>query len=451
MGAGAAGALLGPALALGARPKGPGGGRPLNVILMIADGMSPGVLQLADHYARLDAGDEYFRFDPMNTATHWGRLARNERATTTLMSTSSANGPVTDSAAAGTAFSVGARTNNGMLCVMPDGRRPMPLGQRVKASGRPVGIVTTTHLAHATPAAFLVNHPDRGDYAPIAAQMLAQHADVMLGGGADYFTDALIRTHAPHMHVVRSAHELAKGLPHDAPTLGLFTGDHMSYEIDREDREPSLADMTRAAIQRLSRSGQGFFLMVEGGRVDHAAHANDIASLLRDQIAYDEALGAALAFAEERGDTLVITTSDHANANPGITHYAERGAERFRTMLEATTSFERMFRNIAASPTVETLTEQIETTRKLTLADDERAMIGRALDGEAVDAFRSRDNVTCVLGAVLANHYSVAFCSPNHTSDHVVLSAFGPMADRLPKLGHIVDLHAFMARALALD
>ncbi|MEM1423813.1 MAG: alkaline phosphatase, partial [Planctomycetota bacterium] len=295
---------------------------PKNVVLMISDGMSPGVMQLADG----------FSLARRQTTTAWMALAQRDDATTTMMSTGSANGPVTDSAAAGTAFSTGRRANNNALCVLPDGSRPTPLAQRVKATNRATGIVTTTSIAHATPASFVVNHPSRHDYAPIASQMLAKRPDVMLGGGAEHFPESRLKTFAPDVAVVRTRAEMLAGLPTDAPVMGVFARDHMAYEMDRTDDEPSLAEMTAAALTRLDADPTGFFLMVEGGRVDHAAHSNDILALLHDQIAFDDALAAALAFADGRDDTLVIATSDHGNANPGVTHYAEKGARGFATL-----------------------------------------------------------------------------------------------------------------------
>src|SRR4029434_4694557 len=110
----------------------------------------------------------------------------------------------------------------------------------------------------------------------------------------------------------------------DARVLGLFWSDHLPYTIDRnrepamQSRVPTLAEMTSSALQNLSHSPDGFLLQVEGGRVDHAAHDNDAASMLHDQLAFDDAIGVALEFAKEHGDTLVIITTDHGTGNPGL-------------------------------------------------------------------------------------------------------------------------------------
>ncbi|GAB4546524.1 MAG: alkaline phosphatase [Phycisphaerales bacterium] len=442
----AAAALFGGPHAAGAqsykRRVGADSGAPKNVILMISDGMSPGVLQLGEDFSLARRG----------RSSAWMGLCRDPRATTTMMATASANGPVTDSGAAGTAFSTGRRADNGVLCVLPDGARPTPLVQRLKAAGRATGLVTTTQLAHATPASFVVNHPARHDYAPIAAQMLARRPDVMLGGGTDHFTDALIATHAPDAALLRTRADVLAGLPDDGPVMGFFTPDHMSYELDRTDDEPSLAEMTTAALARLDRDPGGFFLMVEGGRVDHAAHANDILALLHDQLAFDDAVRVAASFVEQRDDTLLIVTSDHANANPGVTHYAEKGAKGFATLAGAdgSMSFEAMYRALGHRPTASDIAGLVERERKLSLRDTERLALERAVANEPMHAFRDADKLSSVMGAVLANHYSVAFASPNHTADHVWLSTLGPMSEGVPRVGHITDLHAYMCGALRL-
>ena len=415
---------------------------PKNVILMISDGMSPGVMQLADDFS-LARRDRH---------TLWMELCQSDRATTTMMSTGSANGPVTDSAAAGTAFSTGLRANNGALCVLPDGARPTPLGQRLKAANRATGLVTTTNVAHATPAAFIANHPSRHEYDAIASQMLAKRADVMLGGGREHFTEARIKTFAPDATVLRTREALLAGLPSEGPVMGFFNEDHLDYEMDRPDDQPSLSEMTDAALARLATDPNGFFLMVEGGRVDHAAHANDILSLLHDQLAFDDAVRIAQRFADERGDTLLIVTSDHANANPGLTHYADKGARGFAKLAtgEGEDSFGAIYNSLGHRREPAAFIDALERARKITLRDTERLAIERVMSGEPMNAFRDMDKLWTVLGGVLANHYSVAFCSPNHTADHVWLTTMGPMARRVPTNRHITDLHAYIASALRL-
>ena len=115
----------------------------------------------------------------------------------------------------------------------------------------------------------------------------------------------------------------------EKPILGVFYEDGLPYSIDRENNKdltnsiPTLAEMTQKAIDRMKSNKNGFVLQVEGGKVDWAAHANDIAGLIHDQLAFDEAIKVVMDFAEKDQNTLVIITTDHGNANPGTIYGAE--------------------------------------------------------------------------------------------------------------------------------
>ena len=338
---------------------GGGGGKVKNLILMISDGMSPGLLSLAD----------FVRVERTGSSTNWTRLMRGEFAGVgvgtgggvglggvriCLMGTASAR-PVTDSAAAVTAFSCGRRTNNGMVCMLPDGSALTPMFVRASEAGFATGLVSTTQLAHATPAGFVAVSRSRNSYPEIAAQMVDRACDVMLGGGQKYFTPELLEGFVGDGGgvVVRDRDGLLRagggGGWGGGWLLGLFSDDHMSYELDRgETDEPSIAEVTSVALGRLGGMvyggdgrKRGFVLMVEGGRVDHAAHANDAAGIIGDQLAFDDALGVALRFMRDHGDeTMLVVTSDHGNANPGQTFYSREGREAGRRVLGGRRSFE---------------------------------------------------------------------------------------------------------------
>jgi alkaline phosphatase len=410
------------------------GKRPRNLILMISDGMSIGALQLA----------ELLKQQQGRGRTHWPMLIEREDSRTGLMSTESVSGPVTDSAAAGTAFSTGLRTTNGALCVLPDGSEPVPLILRARQRGYRSGLVSTAHLTHATPAVFLVNDPIRGEYPRIARQMIDRGCDIALGGGTRYFTDeVLARSAARDLRVVRSRDALLSTRVDSSPMLGLFSPENMAYEIDRDDSQPSLAEMTRVALAHLNALGEPFFLMVEGARIDHAAHVNDAAGLIHDQIAYDDALAVGLQFCDGRDDTLLISTTDHGNANPGLASYAEEGVRRFKVMDRSRHSFEWMGARLheAGDWSPEAVGGLLSETAGVTLTDHDMSMLGRVLSKKPANAYEKSDNLMSVAGAILANHHGVAFCSPTHTSDHVVITSVGAGSASMPTFGHIADYH----------
>ena len=285
-----------------------------NVILLIGDGM--GYAQITA--ARLAQGK---------------KLNMDRIKTMGTMTTVSANNIVTDSAAAGTAMATGFKTNNGMISVTPDGKNLKTILEAAREKGKATGLVTTTRITHATPAVFASHVGNRDDEDIIAAQMLNTNVDVMLGGGKSFFlpkaaggkrTDnrnLIDKAKKNGYTVVTTGDELA-GVS-GGKVLGLFNNSHMNYEVDRDlTKEPSLAAMTAKAISLLDKDNnkdkedkegknRGFYLMVEGGRIDHAAHANDPAGAVGDTLAFDAAVKVALDYAEKNRDTMVIVTADH--------------------------------------------------------------------------------------------------------------------------------------------
>lgn len=179
----------------------------------------------------------------------------------------------------------------------------------------------------------------------IADQYLQLRFDVMMGGGWDIFSadtrkdkkDLLAAYRDQRYAVVTSREELMQLPLSDAPLLGTFYEGGLPYSLDREkdktfsEMVPTLAEMTQKAIERLSRNKNGFVMQVEAGKVDWAAHANDTAALLYDQVAFDEAVKVAVDFAEKDKETLVIITTDHGNANPGL-FYGDKADKNFDSL-----------------------------------------------------------------------------------------------------------------------
>ncbi|GIW74403.1 MAG: alkaline phosphatase [Phycisphaerales bacterium] len=452
----AGGALVAPTAAgqrPGVRTPSAAGGRPRarNVIFMIADGMSMGTLTLASMMHERAHG----------RPCHWCSLWSDPAARRALVRTESADSLVTDSAAAGSAWSIGQRVNNGALNITPDGRQMQPILARLHERGVRTGSVTTTSLTDATPASFMAVAPSRRMFDTIARQIAQGPYDVVLGGGAEHFPSEL--TDAPNLHVVTTAQQLRQtpgSLPPQARLMGLFAGGHTPYELDRPDSVPDLATMTWVAIDRLHRlshqadGGQGgFFLQVEGGRVDHAAHANDACAMLHDMLAFDRAVGIALRYARKSNDTLVVVTTDHGNANPGLTVYNKAASDGLARIENARRSFAWIFDEL----------RQRTGEPDITLARIVREAIGVQLEQEHArwaadsifdrvrrDGFDQRNNASSVLGSVLANHLGVSFLSKNHTSDMVEAVAFGPGSEALPPLVHITDLHGLVTSAQAV-
>lgn len=442
-----------------------------NLVFMVSDGMSMGTLSLADLF--IQSRD--------NRRSHWVKLLERPGVRRALVDTRSADGFVTDSAAASTAWGTGVLVDNGRIGLTPDGATPVPILMQARQAGKATGLVTTTRVTHATPAGFSCNIPtDREDEGRIAAQLLERRYDLLLGGGRHFFKKELLAKR-PDLQVIssRSEFDAFVGAGFGAsPVLGLFNNSHMSFEVDRVTDnlgEPSLAEMSGAALRRLDAVGaaNGFVLQIEGGRVDHGGHYNDAAGLIYDQVAFDNAVRAVLDWCEGREDTLVILTADHATANPGLTEYGPRGVKSFLRTLEFKHSFEWIERKLdgkfhlsnpeppefgggALAPGAKTeidadlLHSLVKQATAISLGKGELDLLVRWKHGEPANGFAMAGARYGPIGAVLANHTCVAFLSPNHTSDPVELTALGPGSELMPQRLAINEVHGVMVKALDL-
>ena len=242
-----------------------------------------------------------------------------------MAQTASANNPVTDSAAASTAMATGTLTNNGYLGVDPAKNSLTTILELAQVSGWSVGLVTTVQLAHATPGAFASHYPDRSNLPEIARQITVHNIDVLLGGGEDDFfskDEGGCYPGAGHQKAGSSLVEAAleagytylctaEELQSLDPTkedrvLGLFGGEEMIPPFN-----PNLAQMTQTALDILSQDEDGFFLMVEAGQIDWAAHENEALQTMQNTVGLDTAVAMAQIYALENQNTLIIVTGDH--------------------------------------------------------------------------------------------------------------------------------------------
>ena len=279
---------------------------PKYVFVFIGDGMSMPQRMTAEEFARLSG---------------YGPLAMNTLRHQSSTRTRAANAIVTDSAAAATAIACGEKANNGALGVAPDGRRLESVAEFAKRRGMKVGIMTTVPIVHATPAGFYAHRQNRGDSYGIALDLLAARFDFFAGGGVyDKYDD---RSHPEYRgNIFTLAEKDGFTIAHDKASFaalkpgcgkawGVFSDYGLAFAIDGEETYPDLAAMVSKAVELLE-GPDGFFIMAEGGEVDHCAHANDAAAVLREIISMDAAVKVAVKFMERHPDeTLVIVTGDH--------------------------------------------------------------------------------------------------------------------------------------------
>ncbi|MBL8876354.1 MAG: alkaline phosphatase [Phycisphaerae bacterium] len=440
----------------GGTPRGPGGKKALNVIFMVSDGMSFGTLSLAEIASRVRD----------SKGTHWVELWGREGVKRSVMRTASADSLVTDSSAASSSWGCGVHINNDAVNFTPDGKTPVPILVQAAQNAKATGLVTTTRLTHATPAGFIANCPSRNSEEEIGRQIIARKVDVALGGGSKYFPDSLL-SKRPDLRVLRThaefdAYRAALGRAPSGPVLGMFQKSHCLYECERDNIDPSLADMASLALAQLSKHANGFVLQIEGGRVDHAAHANDAGAMVGEQLAFDRALGAVLSWMENRDDTLLIVTTDHGNANPGLTLYGPDTYKGIERLCQVRHSFEWIFDQLGMklqyddAVAATKLSEEdrvgslVRAATGIQLGRDEIGAFVGALHNRNPQLFEPMSRSSSVLGSCLANHYGVGFISPNHTADFVEVTAIGPGSELIAPFIDNIELHGVMIGALDL-
>jgi alkaline phosphatase len=242
-----------------------------------------------------------------------------------LSTTYSADSFITDSAPAGTSLATGYKTNNGVIGVDPTKTRSFTtMAELAKAGGMRVGIVSSVSLNHATPASFYAHMPSRNSYYEIGQQLINSGFDYFAGGGLHKSADKDAQGN-PRRSLYEVAAEKGWSVLRDrdailaaqpgTPVLAvnpvLDVDGAMPYAMDQTGKELSLAEFTAKGIELLDNE-RGFFMMVEGGKVDWACHANDAAASIHDTIAFEKAVQVAVDFAAKHsGDTLILVTGDH--------------------------------------------------------------------------------------------------------------------------------------------
>ncbi len=284
-----------------------GAGTAKNVIIVVGDGM--GINQIFAGRTYLNGPEIPFE---------WEKLPHQGLVTTCAI------GRITDSAASATAMGTGHKTINGAIGMKYEGTlEDVPNITDIIHSKKAVGIVTTTYVWDATPAGFTAHAKSRNDDRYIASQMVNDvNLEVILGGGAEAFlktnmvgsTDVIETARGMGYTVVRTQEELLAVDTNEADKiLGLFADGKMKYEIKRpqDTTEPHLSQMAQTAIEILAKDPRGFFLMIEGARIDHSSHRVSIPKLVGEMIEFNKTMDVVLDFVKKNPDTLLIVTADH--------------------------------------------------------------------------------------------------------------------------------------------
>jgi alkaline phosphatase len=445
------------------------GKTPKNIIYMVSDGMSAGVLALAE------LASQSLNRKP----TAWAQLLRDDAVARGLFDQASLSSCVTDSAAASSSWGCGSRVANGAINTLPDGTPLTPIAKLAKEKGMRVGLVTTTAIWDATPAGFAASVPKRSLKDDIAQQYLGR-VDVLMGGGREAFraqTRAdkveLLDAYRERGYAVYSA-KAELGVPKPgAKLVALFRDGQLPYSIDHirnpeaQAAIPTLAEMARVALAALREAPKGFLLQVEGARIDHAAHANDAAALIQDQLAFDAAVAAALEFARQDGETLVVLCTDHGNSNPGLNGMGGSygtSDQCIARAVAAKASFTEIARQLgnrsdytmdatkasdARATAVAKVTEVIRAAYGVELPGAHASAIARAAGGEkGIVLNAQQDTLVGVIGQVLANVTGVGFVGTSHTADYATSTAVGPGQEHFEGLLRNTDVFAKLTQLM---
>jgi len=426
-------------------------GQAKNIILMIGDGMGPSHFGAAWLYSNRVLGKELQMVEVMKS----GRTA--------YVVNDTADAIVTESAAAATQIACGVKVPARAVGMGPDGKTPCKtILELAKDKGMATGLVTTSGITDATPASFAAHVPHRSDEASVAAQELQLGVDVLLGGRKQFFLpeaaggtrkdgrDLMEEARKAGYSVVGTVSELKQGS--GGKILGLFNMGNMAYEIDRaRTAEPSLADMTAKTLEMLSKNPTGFFAMIEGGRIDHAAHRNDAAGTIRDTLAFDEAVGVALDFQRKNPDTLLIVTADHETGGMAIIGHSKDSKEYvgidLAAIQKAQASMEVILGELGKNPTPEKIREVVKKYLVIEISEDEAKMV-------VDDSIRKLDpyNYTYAtlhsLAFVLRPYLRVGWASQTHTASPLMAFGSGPGSEELVGFRHNTELFRIMKTAL---
>ncbi|MEY9091661.1 alkaline phosphatase [Paenibacillus sp. RC84] len=390
-----------------------------NVILFITDGMSLSDVNLT----RWVQGGK-----PLEMDAYFKGLVR----------TYASDSLTTDSAAGASAYATGHKVKSETVSISPDkvtmpfidkpsereAAKPLPtLLEAARLKGKGTGLVFTCELTDATPAVFASHAESRDNAHSIAEQMVYSGVDLVLGGGSGYLVPGdkeINRKDGEDLTKVLKAngYEYATSridlLSSQTNKIwGLFNEGALDADLDLDpQKQPTLAEMTTIAANKLSSNENGFFLMVEASQIDWFGHDNDPVGIVTETQAFDRALKAAIDFAKKDGNTAVISVSDHATGGLNMTNYD--------TMKDLQPIFTK------AKHTSYGLEGRINESNYKKMLEEEYGLSDLTKEEEEAVKKGLKDNLSPVIGGILGERAGVSFSTGDHTSEEVGLFAYHP-------------------------
>jgi len=397
-----------------------------NLIVLIGDGMGPAQVTAARNYLMYNKGIDQLTLDSIYTGQATTYADRGEDGGTIV------SGVVTDSASAGTAFATGNKTYNAGISVSNEEvSKPFAsVIEAAEAAGKATGLVSTARITHATPAVYASHVRSRDNELAIASQYLESGVDVLLGGGSSFFTSkdeggrrsdgSLIpQFEAKGYTYITNASQLNRLNQNDEQVLGLFSSSHIPYVLDRTNEIPSLAQMTKKAIELLEKDEDGFVVMIEGGRIDHASHANDFPSTVQEVLDFDAAVKVALDYAKKDGNTSIVITADHETGGLSLSrdNIYELNLDLWDKQVH---SSEFIASKLNEAKTLSDIKKIVTANTWITDLTDEEAQ--QILDGDGSSYGREGG-----YNAVISKRLLVGWSGHGHSAVDVGVWAYGPI------------------------
>lgn len=425
-----------------------------NVIMMIPDGTSTSVLSLARWYQSYNSPDLIW--------------LTTDELVTGLVKTHSSDAPIGDSAPTGSTYASGVVSQAGYVSTYPEKTEndivpvdatlsntpAFTILEAAKLKGMSTGLAFTCDYTHATPADFSSHTPDRSDKKTITPQMVYNHIDVVFGGGEEYLEPRYRQYLAQNGWdtIFYDYNRFKKFSGHKV--WGLFAPKDVPYDFDRDpSKVPSLAEMTKKAIEILAKNDNGFFLMVEGSKVDFAAHANDPIGIISEYLAFDKAVKEALDFAKRDGNTAIVICPDHGNSAISIGNTVSTSGYNKLSKREL---FEPLTKcKLTAYGLAEKLAEKGKFDEAY-IRQQFKEQMGIEITQPEIQKFKSpmnRANVTAINSAivpVINARTFIGFTTGGHTGEDVFLATYHPQGQTLNGTIINTDVNRYMCQLLGV-
>ena len=433
-----------------------------NVIVLIPDGTSLPVVSAARWYQRISQSNmSGLNIDPYICGT---------------ILTYSSNAPIGDSAPTTSTYMTGHPSRSGSISMyspadptndifpLDPEKAYQPLMTILEAAritqNKSTGLVFTCEFPHATPADCSAHTYNRNKYEWIVPQMVHNKLDVVIGGGVSLLAEDNRQFLQDEGYGV-FLNDIAGFKNYSGNRMwALFGNTDMAYDIDRDpEKEPSLAEMTRKAIEKLSKNKNGFFLMVEGSKVDWAAHANDAAAMITEMHAFDKACGVALDFAKADGKTVVVVVPDHGNSGFSIgskkcsNYSALTKDELFGTIANFKASVNVIIDKLHNTDPAD-LRAVLNNLTGISLNENDYSQILQCADYKRSTLSEEEQtkglSLSRVVAEIVDKNTCFGFTTTGHTGEEVFLAVYDPTRNRLTGHHTNIELNHYLRQTLGL-